>query len=142
MAGKTKHKKRGMRQFIILCTIVLVSGAALWQTGALQNPLRMTAMLFSTSDMGDNGERVRPENMEANDEGERPEPPEGMTFEGSEGGSSMALSLEDIEWAQLPAVLYNLWIMMALTVVVIVISRMTGWIIKLTKTPGRKVATS
>ncbi|MCA9886007.1 MAG: hypothetical protein KC708_23690 [Anaerolineae bacterium] len=140
MARKRKQNRRGLVAFGVLCAIVLLGGLTLWQSGDMQNPLGSAAMLFSSGmpgeGMRDGGfrggeggdERFQPPDGENSGERTRPE---GSDFEGrGREGSNNSLSLSDIQWDDIGSVFYNLWLMLAATVLVIIIARPIGWLVK------------
>lgn len=130
MIRKHKNRTRGLIAFATLCLIVVIGGFALAQNNLLQNPLSTTFRLFSTTEM-----REMPEGID----GVRPEPPEGVDFEAGEmpeGGGTM--EFWNIQWDSIGNVFYNLWVMLTTTVIMIVIARPIGYLVKHIK-PRRKM---
>ncbi|MBK9747793.1 MAG: hypothetical protein IPO91_13560 [Chloroflexi bacterium] len=55
-----------------------------------------------------------------------------------EGGEAGSTSLFDLRWDEIGSVAYNLWFILAVTIVVIVVGRPIGWVInRLKRTPAR-----
>lgn len=55
-----------------------------------------------------------------------------------EGGDAGSTSLFDLRWDEIGSVAYNLWFILAVTIVVIVVGRPVGWLInRLKRTPAR-----
>lgn len=130
MKRKKKDSKRGLIAFIVLCLIVLVSGFALWQDNDLQNPFRSLSMFLPMgANMEGRLEHDGPPDGGFDMRGQRP--PDGGNFdrpEGRDGGGSM--NFWNIQWQDIGSVFYNIWLMLAATVAVIVIARPIGWLMK------------
>ena len=55
-----------------------------------------------------------------------------------EGGDAGSTSLFDLRWDEIGSVAYNLWFILAVTILVIVVGRPVGWVInRLKRTPAR-----
>lgn len=117
------RRRRTQRKWIgigIFLVFVVLSGAALVASGDMQNPLRMFMQSTPSGEMPERGEMP---------EGERPERPEGGGERGG-GGESATVSLENIQWNRLGEVLYDLWLMCALTAVVMFVAPIVGLLLK------------
>ncbi|MCA9908273.1 MAG: hypothetical protein KC519_06450 [Anaerolineae bacterium] len=122
-----RRKANGLIGILILLAVVVAGGVALAATGNLENPLR----IFSTASGGE-GRGFRG--------GAGVEPPaqaEGTTFaagqqrgagfEGRGGGEGGA---DAIQWSQIGSVLYDVWVILAVTTLVVIIGTPLGRAIK------------
>lgn len=135
MTQKRGNNRYGWRSFLILLVVVVVGGYALWAQGSLVSPLQMTQMITSMmSRQGDDGFTMAPP-----EGAEGRQRPEGESS-GRPEGDGETTSLLSFSWDQIGNVFYNLWVMLAATVVVIVVSKPVGWVVKRLKQPRRPAA--
>jgi len=130
-----RRKLNGIIGILILLAVVAVGGVALAATGNLDNPLSV----FTTSSGG--GEQFRdregiapPEQQDGtattvSESGARPA--------GREGGNS-----DSIQWSQIGSVLYDVWVIVAVTAVVVIIGTPIGRTIKWLRQRGAPVPAS
>ncbi len=117
---------------IVCVALVAVSGYALAANNQLSNPFtavsEVTRLISADSSTVGGGMQSR-----GGGEGtDRPAPPSGdfAGGEGSGGGPGGGQEGAGIQWSQVGAVLANLWVIAAATVVMAVVGPMIGWSIK------------
>ncbi len=117
-----RGKTNGIIGILILLIIVIGGGVALAATGNLENPLRILSVT------GGGGEQFRGR------EGFAPQQQDGAAtsgagrgerLEGRGGGDS-----DSIQWSQIGSVLYDVWVIVAVTAVVVIAGPPIGRTIK------------
>lgn len=158
MSPRGRVNKHRTRSFIVLVLVVLISGIMLNDAGYLVHPFEFSKVMLSA----DLAPRPESEDMgfqmvdlsalgtdEATDDaaagaavdlaGDAPSadadwmPPDGGDHHAPGGDDRSLAAYFDFAWEDVGSVAYNLWVMLALTIAVIVIARLTGWLIKLSK---------
>ncbi|MCL4251653.1 MAG: hypothetical protein KJ065_26110 [Anaerolineae bacterium] len=121
-----RRKTNNLIGIFILLVVVIAGGAALAATGNLENPLR----IFSTVGGGEGGGFRGGEGFEP------PAQPDGTTFTASEPGEGFAGrgggegGADSIQWSQIGSVLYDVWVMLAVTALVVLIGTPLGRALK------------
>ncbi len=116
-----RRTTNGLIGIFILLVVVIAGGAALTATGNLENPLR----IFSTAGWGEGGGFRGDEGFEP------PAQPDATTFtagqrgagfegRGGEGGA------DSIQWSQIGSVLYDVWVILVVTALVVLIGTPLG----------------
>ncbi len=136
------NNKHRTRSFLILIAVVLVMGLALWQTENLVNPFQYSKIMMNTAPMPDPAEAspeevgftmVSLDDIDAtNAEEAMPALPDGGERPDHEAVTGWQQYVK-FAWDDIGGVFYNLWMILALTVGVIVVARPIGWIIKTMK---------
>ncbi|MCA9881934.1 MAG: hypothetical protein KC708_03145 [Anaerolineae bacterium] len=131
--AQRKRGKFGLRGFIILVLVTVISGFALKATGNLISPFEYSVMLLNTPALEDDGgfQMVSLDADATTDETGTVQ--EFTPLENMGEMEAMTYSLADylnFAWDDFGNVLYNLWVMAILTIIVIVAARPIGWLVK------------
>lgn len=152
MAQRSK-KRPGLRGFIVLMLIVFIGGIALKANGLLVSPFEFSALVlnehvqeeptgFTMVTLDTESSDASEPSADATAVTEQRPRPEGLAEDGVMPAMSYTLAdYFSFSWDEIGEVFYNLWVMMALTVMVIIVGRPIGWIVKHFQKPARRPRT-
>ncbi|MCC6616065.1 MAG: hypothetical protein IT320_21525 [Anaerolineae bacterium] len=128
-----RRKLNGIIGVLILIAVVAAGGIALAATGNLENPLRV----LTTSSGGGEGFQDRDR------EGFTPPAQQDGTAttvaERGGGAEGRGGSSDSIQWSQIGSVLYDVWVILAVTAVVVLVGTPIGRTIKWLRQRGAPV---
>ncbi len=118
-----KRSTRRLIGMILFVLVVAVSGYALSASGNLSNPFTAVSQMAALL----SGSTTAPGEMGAGSGETRGAPPSG---ERPAGGGEMGSDQSAIQWSQIGAVLYNVWVIAAASAVMMLVGPVIGWGIK------------